>query len=187
MARKPEDKQVNMLMSEEEKELLQKYCKDNNISIQQAMSKARELLLVDSLKNKAPEQIASIEDFELNLNSILTAFRSVLEHAINARAIAEQDVKEELKAMSDLVTKNTELNNDLQEKISENSKLAAQVKDLSEELEKLRNSSKDIDAISDENLKLKQQIADLQMRHNQEVKDLQEENFKKILQLVKAK
>jgi uncharacterized protein YoxC len=149
------------------------------------MARARELLLVDGLKAKAPNQTACIEDFELNLNSILTAYRSAVEHSINARALAEQDVKEELKGMAELVSRNTQLTETLQQKSEEIATLKGQVKRLTTEIEALRQDSKNADDLLAENLELKQKIVDMQMEHNIQIADIQEDGFKKILEVIK--
>ncbi len=186
MARNEDDKQVNIRMTEEEKNALMQFCKANGMSLNQAMARARELLLVDGLKSKAPEQGANIEDFEMHLNSILTAYRTSVEHSVNARALAEQEVKEEIKGMAELVSRNTQLSEEIKEKTNEIATLKEQVKDLTGEVEKLQNNCKNAESLQNENLQLKQQIIDMQAEHNKQIADLQADGFNKIIQVIQA-
>lgn len=186
MGRKPDGKQVYGDLPESLGKDFEEYCVKNNISSRKAVSKAIELLMFDELKTKAPDQAASIDDFETYLNKILTLYRSSIEHSVNALDIARKDVNEQLRGMETIADNNRQLTEKLQEAVSENAYLKTQVNELSAELSNLKKESVEVAALTSENIELKKQLVNIQAEYNAKIKELQEDNFTKILGLIKA-
>lgn len=194
MARNDDAKQVNVVMSEEEKKELDKFCQSTGLSINAAMNKARELLLVDSLRVKAPDQASNIEEFELLVNKIMVAYKSSIERSLDADERARSNVKNQLDGLEVIAKNNTEL----QQKLEEANKKVAELKVALEEankkvaeqediIAKNKKENADVAALKAEKLELSQKIAELETEHAKEIKKLQDENFEKILKIVNAK
>lgn len=186
MGRKTDGTQVYGDLSESLGKDFEEYCVKNNISRRKAVSKAIELLMFDELKTKAPDQAASIDDFETYLNKILTLYRSSIEHSIIAQDSARKEVKEELRGMASLADSNRKLSEELQAAVSENANLKTKVNELSAELSSLKKESVEVAALTSENIELKKQLVNIQAEYNAKIKELQEDNFTKILGLIKA-
>lgn len=193
MARNESDKQLNITMPAEKKSELEQFCAENGLSLNAAMNKALGLLLIDRLKTQAPDQAASIEDFEVCVNNMLSYYKQAIEHSVHARAAAELDVKEELKGMAALAESNKQLQAELLRKTDELAKVSAQataqqtrIEELEKQLASSHASDDEISELKAQVVALTQEKADLQIKHNEEIKRLQEDNFEKILKLMTA-
>lgn len=186
MKSKDELKQFNVNLPITQIEELDEYCRKYNIGKGKAVSKALEGLMFDELKTKAPDQAASIDDFEACLSKFLMLYRCSIEHSVNALDIARKDVKEQLRGMETIADSNRQLTEKLQAAVSENAYLKTQVNELSAELSNLKNESVEVAALTSENIELKKQLVNIQAEYNAKIKELQEDNFTKIVGLIKA-
>lgn len=194
MARNDDAKQVNVIMSEEEKKELERFCQSTGLSLNAAMNKARELLLVDSMKIKAPDQAATIEDFELLVNKIVIAYKASIERSIDADERARAEVKNQLDGIELIAKNNRELQLKLDEVKNQNAELKAalegankKIADLEKTISSTEKESDNINTLRIEKLELSQKIADLERAHAEEIKKLQDENFEKIVKLATSK
>ena len=100
--RKDTDKQVNITLSEENKENLSEYCDKNKMSRNAAMNRAVELLTLDKLRTEAPEMAVYIDEFEMVIDKILVFYRQAIERSLSADDRARAEVKGQLEGMATL-------------------------------------------------------------------------------------
>ena len=186
-------KQVNVTMPGEKKTELEEYCAENGLSLNQAMNKAMDLLFLDTLSAKAPEQGANIEAFELAIRRLLSLYRGAIEASLTAREAAEKDVKGQLEGMASLAENNKKMQADLQTKTEEAAKLKTlsemqqkRIAELEKALSEAKESREQVLQLKETVATLTQEKADLQAAHNAEIARLQNDNFEKILKVVKA-
>lgn len=191
--RKDTDKQVNITLSEENKENLSEYCDKNKMSRNAAMNRAVELLTLDKLRSKAPEQAAYIDEFEMVIDKILVFYRQAIERSLSADDRARAEVKGQLEGMATLSKTNEKLEAEKTELLKEKAKLEKTVAEQAEQISRINFelSAISYDAKEAEDLKKKyaalvQEKADLLAKHNEEIARLQAENFERILEVIKA-
>ena len=188
-----EKAQVIVRMDENSKQEFTDFCKKNEMSFNTGMNKAMEILMVDNLKVKVPDQASCIEDFEAHINQILILFRTSIEHSLLADERVRADVKSELKGMSTLAENNEKLQADLEKALSEKIALEAKVTDLTTQLNQAKEGlAKKIEdtttviSLREQISKLKQANIDLEASYIKQIAELQKENFAMILEVVKA-
>ena len=191
--RKDTDKQVNITLSEENKENLSEYCDKNKMSRNAAMNRAVELLTLDKLRSKAPEQAAYIDEFEMVIDKTLVFYRQAIERSLSADDRARAEVKGQLEGMATLSKTNEKLEAEKTELLKEKAKLEKTVAEQAEQISRIKVelSAISYDAKEAEDLKKKyaalvQEKADLLAKHNEEIARLQAENFERILEVIKA-
>ena len=191
--RKDTDKQVNITLSEENKENLSEYCDKNKMSRNAAMNRAVELLTLDKLRSKAPEQAAYIDEFEMVIDKILVFYRQAIERSLSADDRARAEVKGQLEGMATWSKTNEKLEAEKTELLKEKAKLEKTVAEQAEQISRINFelSAISYDAKEAEDLKKKyaalvQEKADLLAKHNEEIARLQAENFERILEVIKA-
>lgn len=200
MPRQENAKQVNVVMTEEKCQELDEFCERTGLSRNAAMNKARDLLLVDELKVKAPELTGSIDDFVTHINQLLSLYKNSIEHGLLADVRARADVKGQLEGMATLAETNRNLQADLNKiteqkvaleaKATEQSKtiseLTLTISNLKEKLEEAESYKTIILEVQMQNLELKQTIVDLKNSHAEEIKKLQDEQRAMMLEFLKA-
>lgn len=186
-------KQVNVVMSDAEKAELSEFCQNNNISINEAMNRARELLLVDSLKSMAPDQSSMIEDFELLVNKILQAYRHSIERSLEADSRAEAKVQSQLEGIASLVNDNKDLHTQLYETKTENEKLKKALTEITEQKTQLEQKLQEANSVNANNedlenqiISMKQELVDLKLQHVNDLEKIRTENYEKILEVIKV-
>lgn len=191
--RKDTDKQVNITLSEENKENLSEYCDKNKMSRNAAMNRAVELLTLDKLRSKAPEQAAYIDEFEMVIDKTLVFYRQAIERSLSADDRARAEVKGQLEGMATLSKTNEKLEAEKTELLKEKANLEKTVAEQAEQISRIKVelSAISYDAKEAEDLKKKyaalvQEKADLLAKHNEEIARLQAENFERILEVIKA-
>ena len=191
--RKDTDKQVNITLSEENKENLSEYCDKNKMSRNAAMNRAVELLTLDKLRSKAPEQAAYIDEFEMVIDKTLVFYRQAIERSLSADDRARAEVKGQLEGMATLSKTNEKLEAEKTELLKEKAKLEKTVAEQAEQISRINFelSAISYDAKEAEDLKKKyaalvREKADLLAKHNEEIARLQAENFERILEVIKA-
>lgn len=191
--RKDTDKQVNITLSEENKENLSEYCDKNKMSRNAAMNRAVELLTLDKLRSKAPEQAAYIDEFEMVIDKTLVFYRQAIERSLSADDRARAEVKGQLEGMATLSKTNEKLEAEKTELLKEKANLEKTVAEQAEQISRIKSelSAISYDAKEAEDLKKKyaalvQEKADLLAKHNEEIARLQAENFERILEVIKA-
>ncbi len=194
MARKDTDKQINITLSEDEDKEIREFCKEHKITLNEAFRKARGLLLTDALKAKAPDQAAQIDDLLAHQSAINDLFRTVIEHGLNAKSIAEREVKGQLEGMSKLMDRNAELSREVETLQSERDSLRSEYSSLRSELDSVRAQAMDAEKLRSERnsmyneiTELKEKIADLRKTHSEEIAELHDETWKKLLEVVRVR
>lgn len=191
--RKDTDKQVNITLSEENKENLSEYCDKNKMSRNAAMNRAVELLTLDKLRTEAPEMAVYIDEFEMVIDKILVFYRQAIERSLSADDRARAEVKGQLEGMATLSKTNEKLEAEKTELLKEKAKLEKTVAEQAEQISRINFelSAISYDAKEAEDLKKKyaalvREKADLLAKHNEEIARLQAENFERILEVIKA-
>ena len=157
------------------------------------MNRAVELLTLDKLRSKAPEQAAYIDEFEMVIDKILVFYRQAIERSLSADDRARAEVKGQLEGMATLSKTNEKLEAEKTELQKEKAKLEKTVAEQAEQISRINFelSAISYDAKEAEDLKKKyaalvQEKADLLAKHNEEIARLQAENFERILEVIKA-
>ena len=194
MARNENDRQVNVTMSEEARKQLDEFCAKNGMSINAAMNRGRELLMMDKLRSLAPEQATNIEQMEMYMNSIMGLYRVSIEASLHARKIAEAEVKGQLDGMSELSdtlrrtqTELETMRNKYTDSMIKNNSLTNEVAALKLALDNATAKEDETESLRKKVIELTQLMSDEKLRHNEDIAALQEENFNKILRLVQLK
>ncbi len=193
MARPQGAEQIYATVSKELKEKFQKYVQEKGISQNEALNKALELFLFDELKEKAPDMASVIDDFNSYQTSTMTLFKQVVDHSINARTDAGKRVQERIIGMEKMVSTYEKVQKENEEKEAENKRLSVQVTELEEKNDKLNKRQLQLNTDHDQLIELRQKVAaltqekaDLQTAHNEEIRKLQEDHHREILEIVRA-
>lgn len=167
--------------------------KDKYGSRSAALNEAVKVLMTDRMREALPEQAANIDSFEMYIGKILDAYRASLEWTATADERAKRDVASQLAGMETLAATNErleteksrlqEVNADLERKVSD---LEKNLKDAEERLAAVEADAREIEALKKKCAALTLEKAEMLDRHNAEIARLQDDNFAKILELVKA-
>ena len=194
MGRKETDHSVpSFSMPEEVFQEFEGWWKDKYGSRQAALNEAVKVLMTDRMREVLPEQAANIDSFEMYVGKISDAYRSSLEWSSTADERAKREVSSQLAGMETLAATNErleteksrlqEVNADLERKVSD---LEKNLKDAEERLAAVEADAKEIDDLRKKCAALTLANAEMRDKHNEEIAKLQEDNFNRILELVKA-
>ena len=194
MGRKETDHSVaGFSMPEDDFQQFEAFWKGKYPSRQAAIIEGIKLLKTDAMKAILPEHTADIEQFQLYIGKIVDAYRSSLDGIATANDRAERKVAGQLEGMASLARANQKLEAEKAEWAEKKAELESVITEQSRqiiELEaKLTSLSHDSNEISDLKKRcacLTQEKADLIAAHNAEIAKLQNDNFSRILEIVKA-
>lgn len=194
MARKEGDKQLTTNISSKEYEEVRAYCETKGISLAALVRTGISSAMLSDYKKIVPDHADEIDDVRMKMDFIMDAYRSALERANDAYDIAANKVRGQLEALGNLTDQVKEKDTQISSLRDQIEKLQMQLTEknsvisgLQKELEEAKNNSADMEGLKKENTELKSKLADLQLRHNEEIKQLQDDNFQKILEIVKAR
>lgn len=193
MGRKIGDVQQNFVVSEELDEKIRSAAQKQGLSVAAFLRAAASKAIVDDFKSVIPDQADDIDIFETNLENIRVSYQQALKASKDAYEIAANKVRGELQALENLTQRNSELEAqrlsdqekiaELQKQLEAAGKDLERVKDLQDENKKLRA---DLESARDRNADLTDRIADEARAHAEEIKKLQDENFQRVLEIIKA-
>lgn len=191
MARKEDSKQVYGTITNGTE--FEEYLKENNISMNEAINRGLSLLMLDGMRSKAPDQAAAIEDFILHTNKLVHFYQEAIERSLSADERAKADVRSQLEGMATLAESNKRLEAEKTDLAEQKSRLELQVSEMQEKIKQMQKELDQVKTDADELQRLQkrcadltQEKADLLAKHNQEIAELQKENFEKMLEIVKA-
>ncbi len=111
----------------------------------------------------------------------------MIEHGLNAKSIAEQEVRGQLEGMATLVDLNKSLSDENEALRSERDSIRKELDTVQAQVAEEGNLRDERDAMRKENIALKSEIVALRKRHCEEIADLQSESWRKLLEVVKAR
>ena len=194
MGRKETDHSVpSFSMPEDDFKEFEEFWADKYGSRQSAIRAAIKLLMTDNLRNDIPEQAGNIEMFGTHMKKLNDLYRAALDWSITATERAKSEVAGQLEGMATLAKTNERLEAEKAELLKKNAELEREVSDLRQDVGNLNMALNDVSAGADDAefyrkrcAELTQEKADLIAKHNAEIAVLQNENFAKILEVVKA-
>ena len=186
MSRKETDKQINLTFCEEDYEKLKTYCEQKRIPIATFLKEASKQVALQDLKNIIPDQQDNIATFRANIDKIIDAYIQALDSSANAYDIASSNVKKQLDALQDLISQNKELSKKVEDLTIKVAEKETQLESLIIEKKSFDASNKELEDLRHKNSLLNQSLAEIQKKHNDEIKKMQDEQFEKIIKLFQA-
>ncbi len=195
MGRKESDHSVSgFSMPEKDYQEFEKFVREHNYTSRQAaLNEAIKLLMTDKMREVLPEQAANIDSFELYIGKILDAYKESLERSAAADERARREVSSQLAGMETLAETNRRLEaekskllEDITVLRNKAETLEGHLRNAEERLASLEADAQEIDDLRKKCAALTLANAEMQNKHNEEIAKLQEDNFNRILELVKA-
>ena len=194
MGRKETDHSVpSFAMPEDVYQEFEGWWKDKYGSRSAALNEAVKVLMTDRMREALPEQAANIDSFEMYIGKILDAYRASLEWTATADERAKRDVASQLAGMETLAETNRRLEaekskllEDITVLRNKAETLEGHLRSAEERLASLEADAQEIDDLRKKCAALTLANAEMRDKHNEEIAKLQEDNFNRILELVKA-